>query len=62
MLGRQSVAVAKLLQIKFGVAVNTSPTGGEGYLKIVLCQSFLKQPDYLAINPKKLKNPNALKS
>jgi len=24
------------LQIKFGVAVNTSPTEGEGYLKIVL--------------------------
>jgi len=50
------------LQIKFGVAVNTSPTEGEGYLKIALCHSFLKQLDYLMINLKNLKNPNALKS
>jgi len=30
--------------------------------KLPLCQSFLKQPDYLMINLKNLKNSSALKS
>ncbi len=29
---------------------------------LALCQSFLKRLDYLIINLKNLKNPNALKS
>jgi len=53
-----------ITQFTFFVSIikNFCEVSHVGRWQVALCQSFSKRLDYLAINHKNLKNPNALKN